>query len=105
MSGCVSRLVSTGTETVAAAARRRGATTGSFYPNCAHVRYPDPMRFEELARRLDAAAVRELPGPEAQALLAPRPRRAWIPGRLPADATPAAGLALLYPRDDDAVLL
>lgn len=37
--------------------------------------------------------------------MAPRPRRFWVPGSVPSGARVAAGLALLYPRDDDTTLL
>jgi len=63
------------------------------------------MRFDELIERLHPGAFETLPGPEAQATLAPRPRPSWDPGRVPEDARPAAALALLYPREDEAVLL
>jgi 8-oxo-dGTP pyrophosphatase MutT (NUDIX family) len=45
------------------------------------------------------ALERRLPGPQAQALMAPRPRVGWQPGRLPDDARPGAGLLLIYPHD------
>jgi 8-oxo-dGTP pyrophosphatase MutT (NUDIX family) len=63
------------------------------------------MRFEELVERLGPSAFATLPGPGAQAALAPRPRPNWDPGRIPEDARPAAALALLYPRDEEPVLL
>ncbi len=63
------------------------------------------MRFDEVERRLVAARFAELPGPEAQSSMAPRPRRFWVPGVVPAGARKAAGLALLYPRGDDTALL
>ena len=63
------------------------------------------MRFEELIQRLSPGAFQTLPGPDAQAALAPRPRPLWDPGRVPADARPAAALALLYPREGEPVLL
>jgi len=63
------------------------------------------MRFEELIERLRPGAFESLPGPDAQAALAPRPRPNWDPGQVPADARPAAALALLYPRDGEPVLL
>ena len=37
--------------------------------------------------------------------MAPRPRRFWVPGVVPAGARKAAGLALLYPRGGDTALL
>jgi 8-oxo-dGTP pyrophosphatase MutT (NUDIX family) len=63
------------------------------------------MRFDEVERRLAAAQFSELPGPDAQSSMAPRPRRFWTPGVVPAGARKAAGLALLYPRGDDTALL
>jgi 8-oxo-dGTP pyrophosphatase MutT (NUDIX family) len=63
------------------------------------------MRFEDVDRGLAAARFAELPGPAAQSAMAPRPRRFWVPGVLPAEARKAAGLALLYPRGDDTALL
>ena len=63
------------------------------------------MRFDDVAAELQRASHRELPGPEAQARMAPRPRRFWIPGHVPIDARAAAGLVLIYPRDGAATLL
>ena len=63
------------------------------------------MRFDEVERRLEAARLLELPGPDAQSSMAPRPRRFWVPGVVPAGARKAAGLVLLYPRGDDTALL
>ncbi len=63
------------------------------------------MRFAEVERRLDAARFADLPGPDAQSAMAPRPRRLWVPGVVPLGARKAAGLALLYPRGDDTALL
>ena len=63
------------------------------------------MRFEDVRAGLGPAAFASLPGPEAQGAMAPRPRRFWVPGVVPVDARPAAGLALLYPRDGNATLL
>src|SRR5262245_53453169 len=63
------------------------------------------MRFEELIERLHPSAFEYLPGPAAQAALAPRPRPSWDPGHVPEDARRAAALALLYPRAGEAVLL
>ena len=63
------------------------------------------MRFVDVERGLAAAQLAELPGPKAQSSMAPRPRRLWVPGVVPAGARKAAGLALLYPRGDDTVLL
>jgi len=63
------------------------------------------MRFVDVERGLAAAQLAVLPGPEAQSSMAPRPRRFWVPGVVPAGARKAAGLALLYPRGDDTALL
>ena len=63
------------------------------------------MRFDEVERRLEAARFEELPGQKAQSSMAPRPRRFWVPGVVPAGMREAAGLALLYPRGDDTALL
>lgn len=63
------------------------------------------MRFDDVALQLERAAHLPLPGPEAQARMAPRPRRFWVPGHVPHDARTAAGLALIYPRGGLATLL
>ena len=63
------------------------------------------MRFDEVERGLAAAQLAVLPGAKAQSSMAPRPRKYWVPGVVPADARKAAGLALLYPRGEDTVLL
>jgi 8-oxo-dGTP pyrophosphatase MutT (NUDIX family) len=63
------------------------------------------MRFDEVLRRLADARFAELPGPAAQSSMAPRPRRFWVPGVVPRGAREAAGLALLYPKGGDTVLL
>jgi 8-oxo-dGTP pyrophosphatase MutT (NUDIX family) len=63
------------------------------------------MRFDEVERRLAAARFTELPGPSAQSVMAPRPRRFWVPGVIPPEARKAAGLALLYPQGVDTALL
>jgi 8-oxo-dGTP pyrophosphatase MutT (NUDIX family) len=63
------------------------------------------MRFVDVERGLVAARLADLPGSEAQSAMAPRPRRFWVPGVVPAGARQAAGLALLYPRGDDTALL
>jgi 8-oxo-dGTP pyrophosphatase MutT (NUDIX family) len=65
----------------------------------------DLMRFDDVLQHLAAARFAELPGPPAQGAMAPRPRRFWVPGVVPTQARKAAGLALLYPRDDETVLL
>jgi 8-oxo-dGTP pyrophosphatase MutT (NUDIX family) len=63
------------------------------------------VRFDEVERLLIAAESREPPGPTAQAAMAPRPRRFWVPGHVPAGTRAAAGLALLFPREHDTALL
>jgi len=63
------------------------------------------MRFDDVLRRLEAARLVELPGPDAQASMAPRPRRFWVPGVVPDRARKAAGLALLYPQGGGTALL
>lgn len=60
------------------------------------------MRFTDVVERLDAAFRAPLPGAEAHAALAPRPRRAWPPGFNPARIRNAAGLLLTFARDDHA---
>lgn len=63
------------------------------------------MRFDAVLHRLEAAREVALPGHSAQGAMAPRPRRFWVPGSVPDGARTAAGLALLYPRRGDTVLL
>jgi 8-oxo-dGTP pyrophosphatase MutT (NUDIX family) len=60
------------------------------------------MRFDAAIARLEDALSRELPGAEAQAMLAPVPRRAWPPGFQPSSIRHAAGLLLVFPRADRA---
>jgi len=52
---------------------------------------------DEAVRRLDAGLRAELPGPSAQARLAPQPRRQWPAEFNPARIRNAAGLLLVYP--------
>jgi len=59
----------------------------------------DRRTFPDLIEQLEAALKRPLPGPDAQARLAPRPRRGWPPGFDPARLRNAAGLLLLFPAD------
>lgn len=54
--------------------------------------------FDAFVHDLAAALQRPLPGPAAQAVLAPRPRREWPQGFNPARIRLAAGLLLLFPR-------
>jgi 8-oxo-dGTP pyrophosphatase MutT (NUDIX family) len=63
------------------------------------------VRFEDVVARLTASGTRPLPGASAQAAMAPRPRNLWIPGVVPEGMRVAAGLALLYPRGDESMLL
>lgn len=58
--------------------------------------------FEDLIARVRAGLAGPLPGPAAQSVLAPRPRRNWPPGFGPGDIRDAAGLLLLFPVDDRA---
>ncbi len=60
------------------------------------------MRFADLAALLEQRLAGELPGPAAQARLAPVPRRNWPPGFNPARVRHAAGLLLLFPDKDHA---
>jgi 8-oxo-dGTP pyrophosphatase MutT (NUDIX family) len=53
--------------------------------------------FGDVLARLDAGLRRKLPGPSAQALLAPRPRRQWPEGLNHAGIRQAAGLLLVFP--------
>ena len=58
------------------------------------------MLHTELLRRLERALRRPLPGPDAQAAMAPRPRGGWPAGFDTALIRPAAGLLLLFPVDE-----
>jgi 8-oxo-dGTP pyrophosphatase MutT (NUDIX family) len=53
--------------------------------------------FAETIERLQTALKRPLPGPAAQARMAPRPPREWPPGFNPAQVRHAAGLLLMFP--------
>lgn len=55
------------------------------------------MTFADVVTRLERELRRELPGPEAQDRLAPRPRRNWPAGFNPAKIRHAAGLLLVFP--------
>jgi 8-oxo-dGTP pyrophosphatase MutT (NUDIX family) len=59
------------------------------------------MRFGDVVRRLRLAFTHPLPGIEAQAVLAPVPRREWPAGFNPARARRAAGLLLVFPVRDE----
>lgn len=63
------------------------------------------MRFDELKSLLAEKLREPLPGPRAQLLLAPRPRRNWQPGCYPEDCRPGAGLLLVYPVEGAAHVL
>lgn len=56
------------------------------------------MTFADALARLEAGLRGALPGPAAQARLAPVPRRAWPPGVNPARPRDAAGLLLVFPK-------
>jgi 8-oxo-dGTP pyrophosphatase MutT (NUDIX family) len=57
----------------------------------------DPvLTFDAVAARLGDAFARPLPGPAAQALMAPRPPRTWPDGFNPARIRNAAGLLLVF---------
>ncbi|PWT83035.1 MAG: CoA pyrophosphatase [Blastocatellia bacterium] len=60
------------------------------------------MTFDSAYRRLQVALREPLPGAEAQALMAPRPRRDWPEGFNQAHVRHAAGLLLLFPIEGDA---
>lgn len=55
---------------------------------------------QDLASRLRAVLASPLPGLDAQLRLAPSPRLGWDPHALPAGLRDAAGLVLVYPRDE-----
>lgn len=55
------------------------------------------MNFDEVIARLAAGLKGPLPGPAAQALLAPAPRRQWPEGFNHASIRDAAGLLLVFP--------
>ena len=56
------------------------------------------MTFTDVVTRLEEGLRHELPGPEAQARLAPIPRRDWPAGFNPARIRNAAGLLLVFPK-------
>ena len=58
------------------------------------------MTHTELVSVLASAFRQRLPGVDAQAAMAPRPRRGWPSGFDAARVRPAAGLLLLFPIDD-----
>lgn len=60
------------------------------------------MNFDLVVERLQQAFARPLPGAEAQALMAPQPRRTWATGFSPDQIRTAAGLLLLFPIEGQA---
>jgi 8-oxo-dGTP pyrophosphatase MutT (NUDIX family) len=58
------------------------------------------VTFADLVSRLESAFGVELPGPDAQDVLAPIPRRQWPSGHNPARIRDAAGLLLVFPGID-----
>jgi 8-oxo-dGTP pyrophosphatase MutT (NUDIX family) len=56
------------------------------------------VTFSDVVTRLESELRRELPGPEAQARLAPIPRRDWPAGFNQARVRNAAGLLLVFPK-------
>lgn len=56
------------------------------------------MTFTDVVTRLERGLRRELPGPEAQARLAPIPRREWPAGFNQTRIRHAAGLLLVFPK-------
>jgi 8-oxo-dGTP pyrophosphatase MutT (NUDIX family) len=56
------------------------------------------VTFRDVVARLERGLRRELPGPEAQARLAPLPRREWPAGFTHARIRNAAGLLLVFPK-------
>lgn len=57
------------------------------------------MQFDDVVERLADRLSGPLPGPEAQAVLAPVPRREWPTGFDPGRIRHAAGLLLVFPID------
>ena len=57
------------------------------------------MHFADALSRLETGLRTGLPGPAAQARLAPVPRRAWPAGVNPAGVRDAAGLLLVFPKE------
>ena len=58
------------------------------------------MIFADALARLETGLRAALPGPAAQARLAPVPRRAWPAGFNPARVRDAAGLLLVFPKEE-----
>ena len=63
------------------------------------------MIFSDAISRIERGLLAKLPGTEAQARLAPIPRRQWPEGFNPTRVRNAAGLLLLFPVDDHAHLV
>jgi 8-oxo-dGTP pyrophosphatase MutT (NUDIX family) len=61
------------------------------------------VTFSDVVARLVSELRRELPGPEAQARLAPIPRRDWPAGFHQARIRHAAGLLLVFPKPDTTI--
>jgi len=61
------------------------------------------VTFSDVVTRLERELRRELPGPEAQARLAPLPRRDWPAGFNHARIRNAAGLLLVFPKPDTTI--
>jgi 8-oxo-dGTP pyrophosphatase MutT (NUDIX family) len=59
------------------------------------------VTFADALVRLETGLRSPLPGPDAQARLAPLPRREWPAGLNPARIRNAAGLLLVYPRSEE----
>ena len=57
------------------------------------------MTFADALVRLETGLRSTLPGPDAQARLAPLPRRQWPTGLNPARVRNAAGLLLVFPKE------
>lgn len=58
------------------------------------------LDFPSFIARVERALAGPLPGLEGQMRMSPMPRPGWKAGRIPADATEAGGLLLLYPKND-----
>jgi len=59
------------------------------------------VTFDEVVARLEGGLRAALPGPQAQARLAPAPPRSWPPGFNPARIRNAAGLLLVFPKREE----
>lgn len=60
--------------------------------------------FDDTVPALRAALAAPLPGIDAQRRMAPRPRRDWRPGEIPAHVRDAAAVLLVYPVGAEATL-